>query len=427
MKSLTFEGFCEQERVLIRVNLLVLSGLFFIHLWHFSIDGDPEIALLVAFSLRFMWQLGDLATLRRWSHAPPGIAPEVLGRVSIVLHMAFAWGVTLFGDEERSHYIVIMALPVAAAGFRFGWHGILAVWLMAASHAFFEVWFYRITHPPMVMVEFFEAATIGLLYLVVGVSTYVLARQLRDRERKLEQSMNELAAARETLVAQESQAAIGRLARAVAHEVRNPVTMISSSIALFHEKQGVAADALELLSLVEIEARRLEKLTKDFLDYARERTLEFQDADARDAVELAVSLTQAQATLKGVALQAHVPPGPMPCRIDPFAVQQVLLNLLLNALEASPRDASVRAAVGSLPPRLIVFSVVNEGGPIPPRIIHHLFEPFHTTKPHGSGLGLATSRAIARAHGGDLRLGSNTASAVQFDLVLPRDAAGRLT
>lgn len=420
MRRHDFETFARQEQALILLNLGVLAGLFLIHVWHFSVDGGtlPEKSLLVAFGLRFLWQVGDFLWLQTRERPLAPETVEVLARLSIIIHLAFAWLVTLFGDEERSHYIVLMALPVAAAGFRFGWLGVMLVWATAAAHAFFEVWFYRLMRPPLMMVEFFEASTIGLLYMVVGVATALLARQLYEREAALERSLGELEETREAKLAAERHAAVGRLSRAVAHEVRNPVGMIASSIAVWRERQRKdLAGATELLDVIGHEVNRLEKLTSDFLEFARERRLERREAELWDAMELAAGLAQAQAERAGVGLRLEEGES-LPGFFDPFAVQQVLQNLLKNAIEATPAGGCVRVC-GKRIPGAIELRVENDGPAIPGEFVAWLFQPFETTKPGGSGLGLAISHSIARAHGGQLALVANEDGRVCFAMTLP--------
>ena len=420
MERLDYKAFREQEQALVLLNLGVLAGLFAIHAGHFSIDGGTtaEKVMLMAFGLRFLWQVGDFLWLQDRDRALSPRSVEMLARLSLVIHLAFAWLVTLFGDEERMHYVVLMALPVAAAGFRSGWMGASAVWATAAVHAFFEVWFYRLSRPPLEMVEFFEAATIALLYLVVGVVTLLLARQLEEREKALEQSLCKLEETREAMVAAERQAAIGRLSRAMAHELRNPVGMIASSIAVWRERgQQDCKGAIDLLDVVDGEVRRLEKLTLDFLEFARERRVELRKADLRDVLEVSASMARAQAAKGGVELRLEEGESLSGC-LDPFAVEQVLLNLLKNGIEATPPGGCVRLRGRRLPRGMEVL--VESGGPaIPAGFVERLFQPFETTKPAGTGLGLAISQSIARAHGGELALVANEEGRVCFALTLP--------
>lgn len=421
MRRLDFKTFCEQEKALVLLNLGVLAGLFVIHVAHFSMHeevGLPGKSLLVAFGLRFLWQMGDFLWLQTRESPLARESVEMLARLSIVIHLSFAWLVTLFGDSERSHYIVLMSLPVAAAGFRFGWVGASAVWATAAVHAFFEVWFSQLVLPTFEVVEYFEAATIALLYLVVGIATSLLARQLYAREAELEQSLRDLELTREAKIAAERQAAIGSLSRSVAHEIRNPVGMIVTSLAVWKESKSKNLErAGELLEIVDHEAKRLEKLTSDFLEFARERRLEKRESDLRDVMELALSMATAQAQLAGVHLHLNLG-GSLSGWFDPFAVQQVLLNLLRNAIEATPPGRNIRVW-GVREQGYLKLIVENEGEKIRDEVVARFFQPFESTKPQGSGLGMAISQSIAKAHGGELVLIANTAGRVAFALHIP--------
>ena len=419
-EAISFSTIAGQERLLIRLNLIVLVGLFLIHVWHFSIDRDPELELLLCFALRFAWQIGDLVLLRRWqSTGAPPFSARVLSWYYLAMHVGFAWLTTLAGDEERSHYIVLMAIPVAGAGFRLSLAGSALVWLVAAAHSFFEVWHYQRLHPPPNTEEDFEAGSISLLYLVVLMATYQLARQMFNRQRQLAASRIQLAKTREAMMRQDRQAAVGRLSRAIAHEIRNPLTMISSTIALWREKPRTPQESAEVLDLIHTEAARLEKLTSDFLDFARERRLQFQTMDARDALCLAADVATGMAEASGLALEKQIPARPLLAELDPSAIQQVLLNLLRNAIEASDAQTPIRLGLRVEGLSRVAFWVENTGQPIAPEMLPLLFQPFESSKPSGAGLGLATSAEIARVHGGELVLEANTPACIRFALMLP--------
>ena len=112
-------------------------------------------------------------------------------------------------------------------------------------------------------------------------------------------------------------------------------------------------------------------------------------------------------------------PGDLDAEVDGYQVQQALLNLLGNAIDASPEGTEIRLAAESAGDDLLI-DVVNAGDAIPPQDAERIFEPFFSTKQGGTGLGLAITRSIAQAHGGDLELHVNRPGAVAFRLVLPR-------
>jgi signal transduction histidine kinase len=106
--------------------------------------------------------------------------------------------------------------------------------------------------------------------------------------------------------------------------------------------------------------------------------------------------------------------------MDPFQVQQALLNLILNAIDATPRGGRIRVGARREPGGS-AFHVENEGPAIPPSVASRLGEPFFTTKPKGTGLGLAIARALASGHGGDLTLEENREGCVRFSLHIPEE------
>ncbi len=215
---------------------------------------------------------------------------------------------------------------------------------------------------------------------------------------------------------------MGRFASAIAHEVRNPVAMIVSSLELAKDVSADPARKEEWLEIAGAEARRLEALTSDFLLYARQRKPEKRRAPVATTLGYVAGLAQARMTQAGLQLRVDCPEdlvGPF----DPFQLHQALLNLVVNACDATPAGGRITIAARPVPRGGVEFAVENSGPAIPGDVVPKLFEPFFTTKPRGSGLGLAISRAIARGHGGDLVLEVNEPDRVRLALTVPADAA----
>jgi two-component system sensor histidine kinase HydH len=211
---------------------------------------------------------------------------------------------------------------------------------------------------------------------------------------------------------------VGRLSSAIAHEIRNPVAMISSSLGIADENGVTEAGRKEMLDIATKEAKRLEKLTADFLEYARPQPLEASDNSAADTLFYVASACKAYASEAGVRLDVDVPQN-LNVRMDAGKVQQALLNLVKNAVEASAWEQTVTLR-GILTGQGTVWLEVHNAGPaVPKEALRQIFEPFFTTKQHGTGLGLAIARNIARAHGGDLFLRVNEPGRVCFTLELP--------
>jgi two-component system sensor histidine kinase AtoS len=165
------------------------------------------------------------------------------------------------------------------------------------------------------------------------------------------------------------------------------------------------------------EAGRLSRLKTEFLDYASTRPPKLTDASIGDTIAYVADASRAHASTKGVHFELEVPAG-LTVRADEGQLQQALMNLLLNAVDASPAGRAIVVRVHNGNHDLSI-EIENTGAPIGEPALSRIFEPFFTTKPHGTGLGLAIARNIARAQGGDLILAANESDRVCFSLILP--------
>ena len=263
----------------------------------------------------------------------------------------------------------------------------------------------------------------SLIYLVVSPVVTLLIGVLRTRERELHAHGEALATARERLMVEEKFAAVGRLASAVAHEIRNPVAMIASSLATAIRPHTSAEVRAELFGIAEREAQRLERVTSDFLAYARPRPIDGREMPLSAALSYTADLVRSRAAERGLRLVADDIPDVV-ARFDPTQVHQALLNLAANAIEATPAGGTVTLSAWQEGAD-VIFRVLNSCPAIAPDVVDRLFEPFFTTRPAGTGLGLPIARSIARAHGGDLVLAINDATAVAFDVRVPAASTTR--
>jgi signal transduction histidine kinase len=254
-----------------------------------------------------------------------------------------------------------------------------------------------------------------MAYAVVAAVVRLLARIVQNREARLRDSLERLAATQAQLVAEEQLAAVGRMSAALAHEIRNPAAMILASLEESAEAHSPEQQA-RMREIMRGEIARLERLTGDFLTYARGRPPEPEVGDLLVSAGYVVEIARASAAARSLRIRCEG--SSVVASFDQHQVQQALLNLVRNAVEASPEGAEVLLTVRAAEQTASV-SVANQGPSIPTETLSRLFEPFTSTKPGGSGLGLAVSRAIARAHGGDLVLATNSDSRVCFELRLP--------
>ena len=240
---------------------------------------------------------------------------------------------------------------------------------------------------------------------------------LRTNQVELVRNMSELEETRERLLIEEKLAAVGRLSSAIAHEIRNPVAMISSSLATATRGAVDPEQRAMMFDIAAKEATRLEQLTNDFLAYARPRPPTKSVNNVADVLAYVGDLSRAHADSKNVSLVVNVPERLL-CDCDPAGLQQLILNLVMNAIDASPPLATVTLSGQEVTGRVMI-EVENQGEAIAPDQLGRIFEPFFTTKPRGTGLGLAIARTIARSQGGDITLTANGPERVRFSVNLP--------
>lgn len=418
-KETTLEGFQKQQTVLIVINIAVIAALFAVHIVFLSEIGPPSRILLATLSVRFVILIIELAWIQRLTGEVGGAARAGYTSIAIWLNIAFAFVASSFGGTADSHYSVLMVIPIVQAAYGLSLPRTLAVVTVAVVLTFLEVWIFFQRRPPVDFGEFFEAATVSLIFYVIAVVVWLLVGSLRSEQAKLKESLSRLEEAHERLIAEEKLAAVGQLSGAIAHEIRNPVAMISASLEMALKQPPDSSVRAEMFEIATREFKRLETLTGDFLAFARTKPPEAVPADPTETLEYVAALVRARMETAGLELEV----GPAAIRsaeYDPAQVNQALLNLVLNAVDATPAGGSVR--IGMSGPD--EFFVENSGPAIAPEIEARLFEPFFTSKPRGTGLGLAIVRNIARAHGGEAYLSSNKDGAVRFSIRLGRRSNG---
>jgi two-component system sensor histidine kinase PilS (NtrC family) len=221
------------------------------------------------------------------------------------------------------------------------------------------------------------------------------------------QDLTRIADMEEQLRRSERLGAVGQLAAGLAHEIRNPLASLSGAVELLSADLRAEDDgSRRLAEIVRCETARLNRLVTDFLTYARPGPGELERVELaglfRELEELWRSGEQGN-----VALRMETPSG-IAVRANPDQLRQVLWNLLRNAAEAEPVDAGVRVSAEpvGVDGERVEICVEDRGSGIPADELERVFEPFYTTKPKGTGLGLATVHRIIEAHGGSLAIDS---------------------
>jgi two-component system NtrC family sensor kinase len=252
------------------------------------------------------------------------------------------------------------------------------------------------------------------------------ARTLEDR---VEEKTRELRRAHDEVLHVETMASLGKMAAVVAHEINNPLSGIltySKLIKKWIDHDQVSnekkIEAMQSLDLIASESRRCGDLVKSLLSFSRTSPMNVQPTDVNPVIQQCVMLLRHNLDLASIQLHLTLADGLPKLQCDPAQIEQVLLALIVNAIDAMPRggnlwlESSLRAEGA-----MVAISVRDDGSGIPPEILSKIFEPFVTTKEqgHGTGLGLAVSRGIIERHSGKISLQSELGKGTTVTITLP--------
>jgi two-component system, NtrC family, sensor histidine kinase PilS len=216
-------------------------------------------------------------------------------------------------------------------------------------------------------------------------------------------------------------ATLGRMSANIAHEIRNPLASMTGAIEALTGSAGFAPDERDkLTSIVSRESARLNRIVSEFLAYARPSPLTRDRTDVAALVEDVLTLLEHRPLPDSVKL-VRTFSGPLWADVDSGALRQALWNLCLNAVQAMPAGGALTVGATDSPAALEV-EVKDTGGGITRADLAHIFEPFFSTKPEGSGLGLALVHRVVRDHGGDIDVRTEPGVGTAFVLTLPKTA-----
>jgi signal transduction histidine kinase len=250
----------------------------------------------------------------------------------------------------------------------------------------------------------------------------LLAASFNEMSRKMAADIERLRELNEQLIRTEKLAAAGTLAAGVAHEVNNPLASISSLIQILQTREGVDAETREMLRLISTQIARITQVLRDMMDFARVRPPARSSVRVNRLVEAAIRLASFDKGFQRLRLKTTTDAAAPPVLADADQLQQVFLNLLLNARDAMPDGGEINVcATYDAPAREIIVEIIDTGTGIAPEHRAHVFDPFFTTKAAGTGtgLGLAVCYGIITAHGGRITIGPNNGRGTRVRVTLP--------
>jgi two-component system NtrC family sensor kinase len=229
------------------------------------------------------------------------------------------------------------------------------------------------------------------------------------------------------LIMSEKQASVGRLAAGVAHEINNPLTGVLTYTHMLLRRKDLPDDIRADLQTIAEATDRVRRIVKGLLDFSRQTKLDREQMDVNRLVASTISLMENQALVGGVSID-FAPGENLPVvNMDRNQFQSVLMNMLLNALDATQPGDRIKVSTGNAPSPNdpvqpgIEITIADTGCGIAPEHLGRLFDPFFTTKEvgHGTGLGLAVSLGIVQRHGGMIKVNSEPGKGSAFTIWVP--------
>jgi two-component system sensor histidine kinase HydH len=232
--------------------------------------------------------------------------------------------------------------------------------------------------------------------------------------------LSEIQALRKEIARNQRLASVGRLAAGVAHEIRNPLSSIKGLATYFKERYRENPDDQQIANIMIQEVDRLNRVVGQLLDFARPVKISRKSTPIKTFIEDSLKLVEVQAADKNINIETHFPAQMHPIFVDPDRLNQVLLNLYLNAIESMDDGGKLDVWISNSEyQNSIEIKVADNGSGISPEDLAHIFDPYFTTKAAGTGLGLAIVHNIVEAHGGKVKVDSKIGEGAIFTIHLP--------
>ena len=361
--------------------------------------------------------------------------------LAILIELALCFGIIHYSGGLTSSFYLLPLLPVISAATNFGLRGTVLSTLAACAVILSGLGFLKLeqnralaegtTYFYIDEDQYVELVLHLLWFPLIGFLTYQLAKANREKTEKLEATAKELAEANHSL--QEAQAevrrserlaALGQLTAGLAHELRNPLgTMKSSAELLGRQVARENEIAKEMAGYIVTEVDRTNSLITRFLDFARPQHLRLETGDITALLDSVVQrFDRESGAATSVSVYKNYSPDIPAVAFDGELLERALLNLLVNAAQASPAGSSVTVktqAVETSAGPGVEIAVIDRGSGIDPKHLENIFNPFFTTKSTGVGLGLAIVSKIIDEHGGQITVESTPGEGSIFRVYLP--------
>lgn len=256
-----------------------------------------------------------------------------------------------------------------------------------------------------------EMAEIVFYFAIAVLIGVLVEREFKARRRQQEAQLQ--------IERSQKLSLVGQLAAGVAHEIKNPLASIKGAADILADDDTSRADREEFKGILRNEVRRIDTTVAEFLEFARPKETKLERLDLSRTVDATLRQLEAHARREGLSIEADVSQGVV-VNGDGEKLHQMVLNLMLNAIQASQEGGTIRVSLADRDSGPVELTIADTGAGIAASDVDHIFDPFFTTKSFGTGLGLAVVKDIVDSHSGEIAIESEVGRGTTVTVALPR-------
>lgn len=349
---------------------------------------------------------------------PNGLKTKIMilaGATAITVGIHYGWLVEpFFGHVHWLHVIHgrFCYIPIVVAAAWFGMRGGL---IAAAAISMLVLPYITGSDLPTsaLVTEYVE---IVFYFAIGGLIGFLVDREFTARKKQQDAQLQVERTQKLSLA--------GQIAAGVAHEIKNPLASIKGAADILTDPSTSPDNRTEFNEILRSEVKRINTTVSEFLEFARPKTTELRQIDFSELVRAGLRQVESQAKRTNVTLATNLTPT---LRVDGDSekLHQMILNLVLNAIQASDEGSEISVTLETAPAHRVRLTITDQGEGIAERDLPRLFEPFFTTKTSGTGLGLAVVKAIVADHHGDIHMNSRVGEGTTVAVELPRERETR--
>jgi signal transduction histidine kinase len=319
----------------------------------------------------------------------------------------------LLGHSHFMHAIHgrLCYIPIVLSAFWFGLRGGMLTALVISAFSLLYIYIQPSGAPHDIIGEYTE---IAFYFAIGGFSGMLLDSDRASRNKKEE--------AERRLLQAEKLSLLGQMVASIAHEIKNPLGSIKGAVQILNDKATPEKDKVEFASIVAREVDRLDNVVKDYLSFARPASAKFSNVDLNQVISAVIRQMKFQCSEKNISILFEPQKIPL-VKGDPDRLHQLYLNIILNSIQALPDGGKIEIVCRKSfdnSHELVESSVRDNGCGIALENINRIFEPFFSTRTTGTGLGLATVKAIVDEHNGRIRVESASGKGTTFIISFPK-------